>query len=412
MDTSNIKILLNQWKRQTKFKSLIHSTSSNKYKKYDQITKIAISILGIFSTFDIIFSRQYKDEDTFNILNIFGIIAVILITILSAFELHIKYPDQAEHHHILAILYSQINRTINSFLLKNGSITRDETLIFYNHIQEQLYIIGTMDCECSSNIEDKTEKQMKNKSIDNNSILMEKKKNKYTDNQKNFINNLSVQNLQNIIKTFCKDEDINFYIFHDIFDKQTLINIAKIDLNIPFVNFQKIYKNNNDIILEIQDENDENDEKENYSRDISNLNQRQNTFFFRKNIKTNNDNEKHNINILCIDDDPVHNKILKNIFKEKKWNFEYTCCPHEGFNKFLLKKYDIIMVDYKMPQMNGIEFTNMIRTSNNVNSNIIIVGMSAYDDEDIKQQCIESGMNTFISKPIIKSKLHLLTKYI
>ena len=406
MDTSNIKILLNQWKRQTKFKSIIHSTSSNKYKKYDQMTKIFISILGIFSTFDIIISRQFNEGDTFNVLNILGIIAVILITALSAFELHIKYPDQAEHHHILAILYSQINRTINSFLIKNGSTTRDETFNFYNHIQEQLYIIGTMDCECTTDIEDKTEKQMKDKSIDNNSILMKKKKNKYTDNQNKFINNLSVGNLQNIVQTFCKNEDINFNIFNDIIDKKTLINISQIDLNIPFVDFQKIYKNNNDVTLQIQDEN--NEEKENYSK--PNLNQRQSTFFFRKNIKTNDD--KYSVNILCVDDDPVHNKILKNIFKEKKWNFEYTCCPRDGFNKFLLKKYNIIMVDYKMPIMNGIEFTKMIRTSNNVNNNIIIVGMSAYDDEDIKQKCIESGMNTFITKPIIKSKLHLLTQYI
>ncbi|SVA88183.1 uncharacterized protein METZ01_LOCUS141037 [marine metagenome] len=400
MDTSNIKILLNQWKRQTRFKSLIHSTSSNKYKKYDQMTKIAISILGIFSTFDIIFSRQFKDGDTFNILNILGIIAVILITTLSAFELHIKYPDKAEHHHILAILYSQINRTINLFLIKNGSTTRDETFHFYNHIQEQLYIIGTMDCECTTDIEDKTEKQMKDKSININSILMNKKKNKYTDNQIEFINNLSVEDLQNIVQTFCRNEDINFNIFNDIIDKKSLINIAQIDLNIPFVDFQKINKNNNDVILQIQDEN--------YSQPISYLNKRQTTFFSRKSIK----NENLLVNILCIDDDPVHNKILKNIFKEKKWNFEYTCCPKDGFNKFLSKKYDIIMVDYKMPKMNGIEFTNMIRTSNNVNKNIIIIGMSAYDDDEIKQKCIESGMNIFITKPIIKSKLHLITQYL
>ena len=70
------------------------------------------------------------------------------------------------------------------------------------------------------------------------------------------------------------------------------------------------------------------------------------------------------------------------------------------------------MVDYKMPKMNGIEFTNMIRTSNNVNKNIIIIGMSAYDDDEIKQKCIESGMNIFITKPIIKSKLHLITQYL
>ena len=400
MDTSNIKILLNQWKKQTRFKSLIHSTSSNKYKKYDQMTKIAISILGIFSTFDIIFSRQFNDGDIFNVLNILGIIAVISITALSAFELHIKYPDKAEHHHILAILYSQINRTINSFLIKNGSTTRDETFHFYNHIQEQLYIIGTMDCECTTDIEDKTDKQMKDKSVNINSILMNKKKNKYTDNQIEFINNLSVEDLQNIVQTFCRNEDINFNIFNNIIDKKSLINISQIDLNIPFVDFQKIYKNNNDVILQIQDEN--------YSKSIPYLKKRQTTFFSRKSIK----NENLLVNILCIDDDPVHNKILKNIFKEKKWNFEYTCCPRDGFNKFLLKKYDIIMVDYKMPKMNGIELTNLIRTSNNVNKNIIIIGMSAYDDDEIKQKCIESGMNIFITKPIIKSKLHLITQYL
>ena len=70
------------------------------------------------------------------------------------------------------------------------------------------------------------------------------------------------------------------------------------------------------------------------------------------------------------------------------------------------------MVDYKMPIINGIQFTNMIRTSNNVNKNIPIIGMSAYDDDDVRQQCIESGMNIFITKPIIKSKLHLLTQFI
>ena len=158
----NIKILLNQWKKQTNFKSLIHSASSDKYKSYDTKTKISISILGVFSTFDIIFSRQFKEGNYFSILNILGIISVMLITILAAFEIHIKYPDKAEHHHVLAILYSQINRKINSFLIKNGNITHNEIIHFYNDIQEQIYLIGTMERECSQDIEDKIEKQMKN----------------------------------------------------------------------------------------------------------------------------------------------------------------------------------------------------------------------------------------------------------
>ena len=71
----------------------------------------------------------------------------------------------------------------------------------------------------------------------------------------------------------------------------------------------------------------------------------------------------------------------------------------------------MIIVDYKMPLIDGRQFTNMVRNSNNINKNIIIIGMSAYDDDNISEECIEHGMNDFISKPIIKSKLHLITKY-
>ena len=403
MDIQNIKILLNQWKKQTNFKSLIHSVSSDKYKSYDQKTKISISILGIFSTFDIIFSRQFKEGNYFSILNILGIISVIIITTLATFEIHMKYPDKAEHHHVLAILYSQINRKINSFLIKNGNITRDEVIHFYNDIQEQIYLIGTMDCECSQKIEDKIEKQMKKNfiNINTNTILINKKKNKYTLEQINFINNLSVTDLQNIIQTFCKNENINFYVFDNITEKKALINIAQIDLNISFENFQKIFKNN--VVINIQ--NNLSEQRENHQSSISLYSQK--NLFFKKKMPIIN-----MINILCIDDDPVHNKILKNVLAKKNWNVECFCSPKEGFEKFLLKKYDLIIVDYKMPLIDGRQFTNMIRNSNNINKNVIIIGMSAYDDENISKNCIEYGMNDFISKPIIKSKLHLITKYL
>ena len=70
------------------------------------------------------------------------------------------------------------------------------------------------------------------------------------------------------------------------------------------------------------------------------------------------------------------------------------------------------MIDYKFPELSGTQFTEMVRKSESRNKNITIIGMSAYDDSNIRELCINSGMNDFISKPIIKSKIYQITKYL
>lgn len=376
MNTDNIKILLDQWKQQTNFKSLVHNEESGQYKKYDTYTKIIISILGIFTTFDIIFSGQFKEHSSFNILNIIAIIAVIVITILTSLELHIKYPEQAEHHHILAILYSQIKDEINSFLIQNGNTTREQALSFYNKIQKQIYIIDTMECECSQSIEENIEQQVKRNGLDINLnfLLQNKKKNKYSERQTTFIKNLNIEELQNTIHAFCQEQQIEEENIYNQENKENLINNIITNLNIPCNFIENILNNNSDSVIEIQEINE--------------------------------------INILCIDDDPVHNKLLKNLIKLQKINFECTQNVRDGYDLFLNKKYDLIMIDYKFPELSGTQFTEMVRKSESKNKNITIIGMSAYDDSNIRELCINSGMNDFISKPIIKSKIYQITKYL
>ena len=378
MNTNNIKTLLNQWRQQTNFKSLVHNEQSGQYKKYDIYTKITISVLGLFTTFDIIFSGQFKEHPSFNILNIIAIIAVIVITILTSFELHIKYPDQAEHHHILAILYSQIKDEIDSFLIQNGNTTREQALSFYNKIQKQIYLIDTMECECSQSIEENIEQQVKRNGLDINLnfLLQNKKKNKYSERQTTFIKNLDIEQLQNTIHAFCQQQQIEEENIYNQESKENLINNITTNLNIPCSFIENILTNNNDSVIEIQEIN------------------------------------KNLINILCIDDDPIHNKILKNVMKLQKINIEYVLNVEEGYDLFLNKKYDLIIVDYKFPESSGIQFTEMVRNSESRNKNITIIGMSAYDDSNIRELCINSGMNDFISKPIIKSKIYQITKYI
>ncbi|MDX8398206.1 MAG: ABC transporter substrate-binding protein [Mariprofundaceae bacterium] len=65
------------------------------------------------------------------------------------------------------------------------------------------------------------------------------------------------------------------------------------------------------------------------------------------------------------------------------------------------KKYDIILLDIRMPGMSGIEVARYIRqfeVKHGVRTPIL--GLSAHATEEIQQQCIEAGMDGFLMKPV------------
>ncbi|NOZ46847.1 MAG: response regulator, partial [Chlorobi bacterium] len=76
--------------------------------------------------------------------------------------------------------------------------------------------------------------------------------------------------------------------------------------------------------------------------------------------------------------------------------------------------YDLIIMDVQMPEMNGYDTTNYIRTKyNNYKKNIPILGMSAHAMNKEKEKCLALGMNDYITKPfnpnVLFSKILILT---
>ncbi|MBQ3920282.1 MAG: response regulator [Oscillospiraceae bacterium] len=68
------------------------------------------------------------------------------------------------------------------------------------------------------------------------------------------------------------------------------------------------------------------------------------------------------------------------------------------------RDYSIVILDWKMPDMDGIETTRRIRKE--ISSDIPILLTSAYDWSDIEDMAREAGANGFISKPIFRSALY------
>ena len=73
--------------------------------------------------------------------------------------------------------------------------------------------------------------------------------------------------------------------------------------------------------------------------------------------------------------------------------------------------YDVCLVDWKMPDMDGIEVTRRIREEIGPDTLVIIV--SAYDWSEIEEEAKAAGANAFIAKPLFESSLcHVLSSVI
>ena len=74
-----------------------------------------------------------------------------------------------------------------------------------------------------------------------------------------------------------------------------------------------------------------------------------------------------------------------------------TCLEHPDI--------DLILMDIRMPVMNGYEATRQIRK---FNTGVIIIAQTAFALSGDYQMAIDAGCNKYISKPIQKDKLQLL----
>ena len=86
----------------------------------------------------------------------------------------------------------------------------------------------------------------------------------------------------------------------------------------------------------------------------------------------------------------------------------------ESFSESPENKYDAILMDIRMPVMDGLEATRAIRSLTRQDAKKIpIIALTANAFEEDIQHCLEAGMNAHLAKPIVPEKLyHLLQQYI
>jgi len=115
-----------------------------------------------------------------------------------------------------------------------------------------------------------------------------------------------------------------------------------------------------------------------------------------------------NLTILCIDDNDTTNILYEVMLKDVVKKIIFAHDGADGFEKFCNNHIDIIITDYQMPNMDGIEFTKKVREKN---KDIPIILVSEIEDVDVIIEALAMNVTNFIRKPIVNSKvIELLIK--
>ncbi len=114
------------------------------------------------------------------------------------------------------------------------------------------------------------------------------------------------------------------------------------------------------------------------------------------------------LNVLVVDDDPAVGEqaaeIMHSIGAESLWvesGFQAVEAVRTALEAD--RRYDVALVDWKMPGMDGIETTRCIRELVGPETTIIII--TAYDWSAFETEAREAGANSFIAKPLFQSTL-------
>lgn len=118
--------------------------------------------------------------------------------------------------------------------------------------------------------------------------------------------------------------------------------------------------------------------------------------------------------ILIVDDQEFNRKLLSVMFRN--WNVKYTELDDgiQVIDELEHKSYDLILMDIRMPVMDGIEATKLLRShSDEKVSKIPVIGVTAAVTPDDKESGLKAGMNDFLTKPFTEEKLmDIMEKYL
>jgi signal transduction histidine kinase/CheY-like chemotaxis protein len=114
-----------------------------------------------------------------------------------------------------------------------------------------------------------------------------------------------------------------------------------------------------------------------------------------------------NYKILIAEDNQLNQRLFIKILEKEGYQHAVAVNGLKALNILKDKAYDLILMDIRMPEMDGIEAAHHIRNREefSIDKNIPIIVVTAHDDAEERKKCYDLGINEYLTKPIDKELL-------
>ena len=118
------------------------------------------------------------------------------------------------------------------------------------------------------------------------------------------------------------------------------------------------------------------------------------------------------LHILIVEDSPVNQRIMVRLLEKCGYKPDVVANGKEAVAAAINIPYDLIFMDVQMPEMDGIEATQIILSRLPENKRPTIIALTAAVLDTNKEECLNAGMSHFIGKPFkIDEVIHVVKKF-
>jgi PAS domain S-box-containing protein len=110
--------------------------------------------------------------------------------------------------------------------------------------------------------------------------------------------------------------------------------------------------------------------------------------------------ELPSLRILLAEDNPVNRLFLERALNNAGHEVELALDGRQALEMNARNRYDLILMDIQMPEMNGIEAAQRIRSGGHGRRDIPIIALTAYAMKGDRENFLSAGMNGYVTKPV------------
>src|SRR5262245_35911451 len=106
------------------------------------------------------------------------------------------------------------------------------------------------------------------------------------------------------------------------------------------------------------------------------------------------------LQILLVEDNPINQKLAARLLEKAGHTVVIAGNGKEAVDCVTARPFDLVLMDISMPEMDGLEATQVIRRNENGQRRLPIVALTAHAMVGDRERCLAAGMDGYVTKPV------------